>query len=805
MEVANVMRRKLFPSVFLLIGVLSSLIEIANGFITPYPIMNRKGVRTARPLSMVTSIQKKLAEMSKADEDILFGGDAALKLNSESGGQNAMSRTPIPLSKPGAVDPIDVSSIELTNALRRSRDGVQSCPGLWLDLATLCPDSRALYDANHCDETVDMAFSEVERVVRQVGAAFQKLGVKKGDNVAIFGENSAKWLLSDHGVQIIGGVTAVRGADAPEEEIRYIYEHSESCGVAILQGPKLLKKLAQDAKKCGLSGLGLSNKFGAVREIVLMHKDKMSTDDIKKMVDDLGLNGLGVNVFSELIQNEAPLSRDELPQISRDDISTIVYTSGTTGKPKGATLTHGNLIHQLGHRLSPTQPYDETEPLPGDVFLALLPVWHITERTFELWELSRGCSIVYSSIRTFKNDLEKHKPHYMVLVPRVLEKVAQGVQNKFSSGSAVQQKVVKFFTAIGMLASVHKKKSKGAIVGDEPLPTIDRLVSGLIVLALSPLNAVGNKLVWSKVQAGFGGRQKVIVSGGSALPGNLESFYECAGIPIIVGYGLSECSPIISHRQLDRNLVTAGCVGFPAKQTEVRVVNPESKAVDGERQALPDGEIGVVIVRGPQVMKGYFKNPEATDAAIDKFGWFDSGDLGRINPATGDLILTGRAKDTIVLSNGENVEPIPLEDAIMAASETVEQIMLNGQDGRRLTAIMVLSPSELGKAGFLDSSLASELQKANERVNDPTCTSEDCSSSMEILSKASATLRSNDALMKEMKNVAKEATSGFRAWERVNDVYLTLEPFAMANGLLTQSFKVKRDAVMKQHGDKLDP
>lgn len=289
------------------------------------------------------------------------------------------------------------------------------------------------------------------------------------------------------------------------------------------------------------------------------------------------------------------------------------------------------------------------------------------------------------------------------------------------------------------------------------------------------------------------------------MPGNLESFYECAGIPIIVGYGLSECSPIISHRQLDRNLVTAGCVGFPAKQTEVRVVNPESKAVDGERQALPDGEVGVVIVRGPQVMKGYYKNPEATDGAIDKFGWFDSGDLGKINPATGDLILTGRAKDTIVLSNGENVEPIPLEDAIMAASETVEQIMLNGQDGRRLTAIMVLSPSELGKAGFLDSSLASELQKANERVNDPTCTSEDCSSSMEILSKASATLRSNDALMKEMKNVAKEATSGFRAWERVNDVYITLEPFAMANGLLTQSFKVKRDAVMKQYGDKLDP
>uniref|UniRef100_A0A7S1BQL2 AMP-dependent synthetase/ligase domain-containing protein n=1 Tax=Corethron hystrix TaxID=216773 RepID=A0A7S1BQL2_9STRA len=746
-----------------------------------------------------------LLKMSKSDEEILFGGEAVLQLDSESGKQSAKSRTPIPLSKPGEIPSIDVSSFELVNALHRSRGTVQSCPGIWLNLASLCPDNQAIFDAYHCDEKIDMTFSEVERFIRQAGAAFRKLGVNNGDNVAIFGENSAKWLLADHGVQIIGGVTAVRGADAPEDELRYIYENSESCGVAILQGPKLLKKLAIDAKKCGLPGLGFSNeKFGAVREIVLMHKEKMTNDDIVKMVEDLELTDINVKVFSDMVEEEVPLTREEHPPVGRDDLSTIVYTSGTTGSPKGASLTHGNLIHQLGHRLAPSKPYDETEPLPGDVFLALLPVWHITERTFELWQLSRGCKVVYSSIRTFKNDLEKHKPHWMVLVPRVLEKVAQGVQNKFSSGSAIQQNIVKLFTTIGMLSKVHEKKSKGLVVGNEPLSLFEYLISSFIVAALSPLNAVGNKLVWSKVQAGFGGRQKLIVSGGSALPGSLESFYECCGVPIVVGYGLSECSPIISHRRLDENLVTAGCVGFPAKQTELRVTDPDSKAVDGERSALPDGEVGVVLVRGPQVMKGYYNNLKATEGAIDRFGWFDTGDLGRINPATGDLILTGRAKDTIVLSNGENIEPVPIEDAIMAATETVEQVMLTGQDGRRLTAIMVLNPTELEKAGFLDSSLASKLQKANEIVNDPKCTIEDGTSYLETLSEASTTLRANKALIKSIKGTVKEATSKFRAWERVNDVYITLEPFAMANGLLTQSFKVKRDAVMKKFGDKLD-
>ena len=466
-------------------------------------------------------------------------------------------------------------------------------------------------------------------------------------------------------------------------------------------------------------------------------------------------------------------------------------------------LSHGNLIHQVSHRINPTLPYEEGEPLPGDTMVSLLPVWHITERTFELWMVTRGCSVVYSSIRTFKKDMAIHKPEWMVLVPRVLEKIALGVQDKFNSGSAAVKTLVKIFTVTSSTAAKNNKIANGLVVGDSKPGFLKKTSAKAVCALLAPINAVGQKLVWSKVKDGFGGQLKVIISGGSALAGSLEEFYENVGMKVCVGYGLTECSPLISFRRADSNLVTAGCAGAICQSTELRVVELDSKAGDTERPALPIGEPGVVLARGPQVMQGYYKNPEATAKAVDKFGWFDTGDVGRINPATGDLILTGRAKDTIVLSNGENIEPGPIEDAVLGGSSLIEQVMLTGQDGRRLVAVVVLRPDELGLAGFLEKAEATKLQEAYDAINDPKCTEEECEANLKILNDAASKLQSNQQLKANLKTDVKAATSSFRAWEQVGDIHVTLEPFAMANGLLTQSYKVKRDAVMARHGDDL--
>ena len=739
--------------------------------------------------------------MTQQDEQVLFGEtEKDIPFPSRHRKKDRSGNILVDTSLP--INPLDHSINDpLINKLHTMRDAVENCPQLWLELAKDCPEKQALLDEHLCDDKVDVTFAQMQELVRRSAAIFTKFGVKKGINVAVLGENSAHWLMIDHGIQMAGGASAVRGADAPMDELRYIYEHSDSAGIAVLQGPKLMEKLAKDAKSNGLLGLGLSNRsHGLVKHVILMHREKKTDEEITKMAKDFGVE---VHVFADMLKTANPIDVSLLPKITRDDLSTIVYTSGTTGRPKGVMLSHGNLLHQISHRLAPSPLYEKSEPLPGETMVSLLPVWHITERTFELWMLSRGCKVVYSSIRTFKNDLAKHKPQWMVLVPRVLEKIATGVQDKFSSGSPAVKILSKFFTSTGKLRATHTKIKEGLIVGEESPGGLQRFASNALVQAIAPINAVGDKLVWSKVKDGFGGRIKAIISGGSALAGSLETFYETVGLKVCVGYGLTECSPLLSYRRADQNVVAAGCVGKPCSDTEIRVVDPASKPGESERPSLPIGEIGVVIGRGPQVMKGYYKNPEATAKVLDKFGWFDTGDLGRINPATGDLILTGRAKDTIVLSNGENIEPQPIEDAISSTSAMVEQVMLTGQDGRRLVAITVLSPNELVNAGFLTKDEGDKLQAASDKVNDPKCTPEGCEENAKILNDASAKLRNNSQLQEALMADMRKATAGFRNWEQVGDVYLTLEPFAMVNGQLTQSYKVKRAAVIERYGSQL--
>lgn len=737
-----------------------------------------------------------LVDLTEEEDDVLFGGSSAAPFDypSKTMGRSGSGQAD---NFPQLSNKLDVAKDPLVNKLRTLRDSLTNCPELWAEVSKLCPDRTALIDDHLCDEKMSITFKEMDEIVQKSATVFADLGIKKGDNVAVLGENSARWLMVDHGIQMAGGASAVRGADAPMEELLYIYEHSDSAGVAALQGPRLLKKLTKHAKDNDAESLGLTNEsHGPVRTVVLMHREKLSDAEIAQLGVEAGVE---VKLFADLLAKAAPMAASKRPKLGSSDIATIVYTSGTTGKPKGVMLSHGNLVHQISHRLSPTQPYESSEPLPGDTMVSLLPVWHITERTFELWMVTRGCSIVYSSIRTFKKDMAKHQPQWMVLVPRVLEKIALGVQDKFNSGSVVVKTLVKIFTATSSTAAKNRKIANSVVVGDSKPSLMERTAAKAIIGLLAPANAVGQKLVWSKVKDGFGGKLKVIISGGSALAGSLETFYENVGLTVCVGYGLTECSPLISFRRSDANLVTAGCAGTVCKDTELRVVDLDAKAGDRERPALPIGEPGVVLGRGPQVMQGYYKNPEATAKAVDKFGWFDTGDVGRINPATGDLILTGRAKDTIVLSNGENIEPGPIEDAVLGGSSLIEQVMLTGQDGRRIVGIVVLRPEELGANGFLEKAEAKKLQEAYDLINDPKCTEEECEAKMAMLNEAVTKLQADEPLMASLKTDVKAATKNFRPWEQVGDLQITMEPFAMANGLLTQSYKVKRDAVMKRH------
>lgn len=289
---------------------------------------------TSNKMASTMEDQKTLTE---EEEAILFGEDSPIEEFEEA--RRKKDKFGNYLKAPNGSDqhhnPLDHSSTNpLVNKLRTMRDMLDACPDLWGELAKHCPDNRALLDEHMCDDKVDLTFAQMDDMVRKSAAVFQKLGVEKGKNVAILGENSAHWLLCDHGIQLAGGASAVRGADAPLDELRYIYSHSDSAGIAVLQGPKLLKKLADDTKNAkGLHAaapLGLMNdSHGPVHTVVLMHREKKTLEQISQMANEIGVKVL---VLAELLKEATPLAKDDTPKLDHSDLATIVYTSGTTGK-----------------------------------------------------------------------------------------------------------------------------------------------------------------------------------------------------------------------------------------------------------------------------------------------------------------------------------------------------------------------------------------------------------------------------------------------------------------------------------------
>jgi long-chain acyl-CoA synthetase len=322
-------------------------------------------------LSLRTTPQAKPDELTAEEEDILFGDDPHPPFPSRHRRKDRNGN--FLEDKTLKLDGLDHSTTNpMVNKLHTLRDKLEFCPQLWTEMGQINPQGIALIDDHLCDDKIRVTFSQMDEIIRTSAAIFQRFGVQPGTNVAIFAENSARWLMADHGIQRAGGASAVRGADAPLDELRYIYDHSDSAGIVVLQGPKLLKQLQKDAKQRGMTKLGLKNdKYGSVKHILLLTREKTSPQEIQELSEQLGID---IQAFGDLLDKTGLISDSQLPVLKKTDLATIVYTSGTTGQPKGVMLTHGNLLHQISHRLSTTRPYEETEPLPGETMVSLLPV-----------------------------------------------------------------------------------------------------------------------------------------------------------------------------------------------------------------------------------------------------------------------------------------------------------------------------------------------------------------------------------------------------------------------------------------------
>jgi long-chain acyl-CoA synthetase len=427
-------------------------------------------------------------------------------------------------------------------------------------------------------------------------------------------------------------------------------------------------------------------------------------------------------------------------RVKSEDLLTLVYTSGTTGAPKGVQLTHGNVLSNvLGVR-------DRLPVHPGDVAVSILPTWHMFERILEYVILDRGGCLVYTDARRLRADLTSERPHLMATVPRIWEGLNAAIEEKLAKSSRARRAVFEAAIAAGL---THERARSRR--------------SGLLSILTWPAAALARRAVFDRVREAAGlARLNVCVSGGGSLPRALDELFLAMGIPLLNGYGLTETSPVLCVRRLDDN--RAGSVGPPLAETELRI------AKDGGGDA-PRGEVGVLRVKGPQVTPGYFRDPELTSRAFPEPGWFDTGDLARVDEH-GELWIVGRAKDTIALRGGEKIEPERVETALRA-SPLISQTMLVGQDAKNVAALIVPNAEKLAEA----LGGASWDGSAGETIDDAAA---------------------RKLIRQEIDRVV-NSENGFRPYERPVRFCLLRRAIDPASGMMTATLKLKRRAISERY------
>lgn len=496
-----------------------------------------------------------------------------------------------------------------------------------------------------------------------------KCGLKPQENVAIIADNRLEWILTDLAVLFSGAADVPRGSDATVQDLEYILSHAD-CRIVFVENPNVFKKLNT-----------IRDRLPTLEHVILMDGNQ-----------ELLREGKALS-FWNILQEGRKLSKEEVlsraDRIRPDDLLTLIYTSGTTGNPKGVMLTHSNILSQI-----------RNIPLglnQDDKILSILPVWHIFERIFEIVSITFGCKTYYTNIRSLKEDLQTVKPTFMASAPRLWESIFQGIQAKLQgmkgAGRFLFSAALKTNRFRYHHLSVLKNRKLRMKRGFFPIVMVERLYSFLMFIVVFLPASFLDLVVLKKVRQATGGKLKASVSGGGALPLHVDELFNAIGIPVLEGYGLTETSPILSMRT-PQNLIV-GTVGKIFPETRIRILDVATgKDIYPGTEGF--GKKGELVVKGPQVMKGYYKNPEATERVFQD-GWFKTGDLALITP---DLYLkiVGRIKETIVLSNGENLEPVPIE-AKLQESPLIESCMVVGQDKKFAGVLVVPSLENLRQYG----------------------------------------------------------------------------------------------------------
>jgi long-chain acyl-CoA synthetase len=517
-----------------------------------------------------------------------------------------------------------------------------------------------------------------------------------------------------------------------ESEVEYILNDSQAT-IILVGTPFLLKKINKIKANCP-----------HLKYIITTFEDKKT---------DTGIT------FNEMIaegKSLYPGLKDDIEQrlesVTSDDLSCLLYTSGTTSKPKGALLSHGNFMSNviMGIELLPI--VDKTYR-----FLSFLPLCHVYERTATYYLSTYvGSEIAFAqSLEALSNNIIEVKPNAILTVPRLLERIEERVRKTTATAGGIKLKIFNWALKVGEQRRHNKENN----------------TSNSLWLNLQL--PIAEKLVFSKIKERLGGRMGIMVSGGGALPQHVGEFFGNIGVLVCEGYGLTETSPLVTVNEFHRQIF--GSVGRVGKGCSVAIQNPETKEVYTVQtfdSFKPDFESleGEILVKGPNVMKGYYNQPEQTAEAIDKEGWLHTGDVGKFHK--GYLKITDRIKNIIVNSFGKNVYPTPIENAYLKSNK-IEQIFLIGDKQEYLTAIIVPSKEEMKDVFKYNENYFAE---ADEFITDTTV---------------------KEWLEVDMKEYEKELGK----FERVKEFIVKRRPFSLEDGEMTPTQKVKRKIVEQKYAD----
>ncbi len=466
----------------------------------------------------------------------------------------------------------------------------------------------------------DSSWAEMGRETARWQTAFEQEGLKRGDRVGIMMSNRREWVMFDQAAFGLGLVSVPLFYNDRGGNVSYI---AEAAGI------KLLVILGREQ---WLSLEPVREELTTIHRIVTIESlDGMAHDDRVRQLDEwLPKTATDYRVVDDIDPHE---------------LCSIVYTSGTTGHPKGVMLSHHNILSNTHEALQTTTINDD------DILLSFLPLSHMLERTGGYYlPMMAGIPVAYArSILQLAEDLVIIRPTFMISVPRIYERVYAKIQEGLEAKPAIARKLFNLAVDVGWKRFQHHQ-GRG---------------SWSPSLLLWPLL---NKLVASKIVEKLGGRLKTAISGGAPLPPDVARTFLALGVPVLQGYGLTETSPVLAVSRIDDNIPESVGLALPSTQLKV-------------------ADNGELLAKGAAIMLGFWKNKEETDRVIDPDGWFHTGDVARIDEE-GHVYITGRIKDIIVLANGEKVSPADMEIAI-AMDALFEQVLIMGESRPFLSALIV--------------------------------------------------------------------------------------------------------------------